>query len=155
MIPAAVAPPDDVETLDESSVRPVALNKWALLRKGDQLSFFFQYDQLKLRFQYAQREEFMPKPSWWKRKKIKRDIELLFDDIDEEIYFQEQLSKEMKGKESKRKKILARAETEKASMEEVIAGYDKFTVEEERKIKKMTEEAIKKLTASEKEKATI
>jgi len=42
MIPAAVAPPDDFETLDESSVRPVALNKWALLRKGDQLSFFFQ-----------------------------------------------------------------------------------------------------------------
>ncbi|MFH1125780.1 MAG: hypothetical protein V1703_01525 [Candidatus Altiarchaeota archaeon] len=130
-------------------------NRWALLRKGDKLSALFQYDQMKLRYQYAITREYLPKPSWWKKKKIKKDIEMLFEDVDQEIYFQGQLSKEVKGEQAARTRVLSRAQREREDMEEVLTGYDKFTVEEEQKITEMTKKAIQRLTAEEKEKGII
>lgn len=126
-------------------------NTWALLRKGDKLSALFQYDQVKLRYQYAIRREYLPRPSWWKRKKIKVDIERLFEDVDEEIYFEEQLVKTVKSAESRRVKHLARIQREREDLEEVLTGYDKFTVEEEKQITEMTKQAIQKMLVAEKE----
>ena len=130
-------------------------NRWALLRKGDKLTAIFQYDQLKLRYQYAIRREYLPKESWWKKKQIKEDIERLFEDVDEEIYFEEQLQKQVKGEEKMRAKISARAQKSQEDLEEVLAGYDKFTVEEEKKIKEMTEKAVKEMLAQEKAEGQI
>ncbi|MBM3308944.1 MAG: hypothetical protein FJY77_01700 [Candidatus Altiarchaeales archaeon] len=130
-------------------------NTWALLRKEDKLTALFWYDQMKLRFQYAIRREYLPTPSWWKKKKIKRDIERLFEDVDEEIYFEEKLVKEVKGHETQRKKIAARVQKEKEDLEEVLTGYDKFTTEEEKKIAEMTKKAIAAMERKEKEAGQI
>jgi hypothetical protein len=126
-----------------------------LLRREDKLTALFWYDQLKLRFQYAIRREYLPTPSWWKKKKIKRDIERLFEDVDEEIYFEEKLVKEVKGHETQRKKIAARVQKEKEDLEEVLIGYDKFTVEEEKKITEMTKKAIAAMERRERETGQI
>jgi len=130
-------------------------NTWSLLTKNEKLSALFQFDQVKLRYEYAIRREYAPKPSWWKKKKIKMDIERLFEDIDEEIYFEEQLQKKVAGAEKEKLAARSRAQKSQEDLEEVLSGYDKFTVEEEKKISEMTKKAIQKMVAEEKEKGII
>lgn len=148
--------PAQPRPLDELPPRDSALNRWDMLRKGDRLSTFFWYDQLRLRFQYAiTRGEVLPRPSWWKKKKIKIAIERLFEDVDEEIYFEEKFKKEVKGVEAEKKRALAQSQKSREDLEEVLVGYDRFTVEEEEKIREMTHAAIRKLVTAEREKGII
>lgn len=141
--------------LDRLPEMSSAGSRWAALRHNDRMSFLFWYDQLKLRYQYAITRAAKPEPSWWKRKKIKIAIERLFEDIDEEIYFKEKFKKEVKGVEAEKKRALAREQQSREDLGEVLAGYDRFTVEEERKIREMTQKAIERLLAVEKEKGII
>ena len=69
----------------------------------------------------------------------KGDIEKLFDDVDEEIYMDKKFLKEHGVLQKKLEDIA-----------EEIRGYDRFTVEEEKEIKKIFDEYIKKLEAEEK-----
>ncbi|MDD5112185.1 MAG: hypothetical protein PHG85_06545 [Candidatus Altiarchaeota archaeon] len=149
------APAQGNDTTDVQPGRTDVKNLWSLMSDKARRSALFQYDQIKLRFQYAIVRDALPKKSWWKRKSIKRDIERLFDDVDEEIYFEEKLSKEVKGVEAEKKKELARLQKSRENLEEVLVGYDNFTVQEERKIKAMTDAAMKRLVTREMEAGRI
>jgi len=124
-------------------------NTWALLSKAERQTALFWYDQVKLRFQYAIRRDYNPKPSWWKRKKITADIERMFEDVDEEIYYDERFEKAVKSQESARLKELSRIQKSREDFEETLAGYDRFTVEEEGRIAELTRSAIQRLVTVE------
>jgi hypothetical protein len=149
-----IAPPQP-RALDELPQHHSTVRTWNLLRKGDKLSALFWYDQLKLRYQYAITRDFRPEPSWWRKKRIKAAIERLFEDVDEEIYFEEAFNKQVKGVEAEKKRELARSQKSGEDLEEVLSGYDKFTVEEEKKIHEMTQAAIRRLLTAEREKSLI
>ena len=79
----------------------------------------------------------------------------MFEDIDEEIYFEKQFFKQVKGSEKEREKIRKMAQKQTEDLVEVMAGYDKFTVEEEKRIKKMFDKQWKEFKKMVEERARI
>jgi hypothetical protein len=148
-------PPQAIDWDEAMPGRVPVQNTWALLSKKERQTALFQYDQVKLRYQYAIRREYQPRPSWWKRKSIKEAVERMFEDVDEEIYYDERFEKAVKGQESQRLKELSRIQKSQENLEEVLAGYDQFTVDEEKKIAELTRSAIQRLVTVERQTGII
>jgi hypothetical protein len=125
-------------------VLPVTVvTTWDQLTKSQKAGVRWYYDNLLLRWQRGITSKFMPKKakmSWFKRKK-QRGVEKLFDDMDEEIYC-----------DKKFLQMVKKGQAELEDMEEELRGYDRFTVEEEKQIKKMVAEIMKEELALAKEK---
>lgn len=133
-----------IEPLDIKPDR-VYFSHWDILTPETRLTALWFWDNMKLRIQRAYVERYLPTKRIWKKKKIKRDIELLFEDIDEEIYFEEQFKKGVKKTEEQKRKDEEMAKKALDDWVEALVGYDKFTVEEEKQIKKMFTEKMKEL----------
>jgi hypothetical protein len=109
------------------------ITTWDMVDKHHRELAWWWRENLFLRSQHNLVRRWLPKKYklWWARKAKKSAIETLYEDIDEEIYNQKYL------------KELGKLQTELEDVEEEITGYDVFTVEEEKKIKKMFQEWVK------------
>ncbi len=127
-------------------VRPIGdgmlgIKPYTVLTQYDRLSpsnkrgVRWQSDSLMMRFQNAIVGHYAPKKASfsWLHEKTLKGFETQFDDINEEIYSDKKWAETVR-------KGQARLE----DMEEELRGYDNFTVEEERKIKKLFSDYMKK-----------
>jgi|GEM_PF-6225808 len=99
-------------------------------------------DNVLLRFQGQLAGKFIPKisASKWFGRKHKDDAESLLDDVDEDIYSDKVFAEQVKKNQAQLE-----------DMEEELRGYDRFTVDEEKDIKKYVAEKVKEQAAFEKE----
>ncbi len=118
------------------------LTRFDQLNMNQKKSVKWIYDNVILRFQGQIAGKFLPKVSgtkWFKDKQM-GDVESQFDDIDEEIYSEKAF-----------KKLVKKGQAQLEDMEEEISGYDKFTVQEEKDIKKYVSHKVAEMKAREKE----
>jgi hypothetical protein len=109
------------------------MTSWSMLPKDMRKAARWYFDNVLLRWQGAVMGQYQPRAprlTWYKKQKQK-GVEQLFDDIDEEIYFDKKWQEQVK-------KGTARLD----DLEEELTGYDRFTVEEEEKIKKLVDQYI-------------
>jgi hypothetical protein len=100
------------------------------------------WDNFLLRWQHAVIATYLPKVptlTWFKKKK-KRAIESMFEDVDEEIYSDKAFAEMVK-----------KGQAQLEDMEEELRGYDRFTVEEERQIRQLFEAEMRRQMALAKE----
>jgi hypothetical protein len=109
------------------------LTTWDLLSTKERKIARWYYDNVLLRWQHAMVGRFIPKKAEmrWFKKKVKGEAERLFEDVDEEIYSEKKFAEMVKT-----------GQAQLEDVEEELAGYDRFTVEEEKQIKKIFEEEI-------------
>jgi len=117
------------------------ITQWDLMDSKSRALYNYHRDNYLLRLQTALMGKYLPKKTklWWARKAVKGKIESLFDDINEEIY----MENVFRAKVAKGHKLVE-------DLEEELRGYDRFTTEEEIKIKKIFEAQIKELAEYEK-----
>ncbi|MFC2162759.1 hypothetical protein ACFLRF_03685 [Candidatus Altiarchaeota archaeon] len=109
------------------------LTTWDVVPSKYREAAFWWREQVLLRSQHNIVRRWNPKKykMWWAQKKKKSTIEGMFDDMDEEIYSKKWFKD--KGRMMK----------ELEDMEEEITGYDSFTVQEEKQMKKMYDNWVK------------
>lgn len=121
------------------SVKPYTyMSTWSMLDAKQRAVARWYQDNLMLRWQHAIIGRFLPKRpklTWFQRGK-KGEIEREFEDVDEEIYSDKKFAE-----------LVKKGEAQLEDYEEELRGYDRFTVEEEKQIKKTFDEEIKELTA--------
>lgn len=122
------------------------ITDWEKLDDAHRYWTIWEYDHVLLRVQYIMTAQYMPSPArtWW-RKKVKADIERLYDDVDEEIYYEGQFMSWVNKTDSERKKDLEMMKKAQDDLEEEVSGYDKFTVEEEKQIAAQTKKEIDRM----------
>ncbi len=109
------------------------ITNWDLISVKAKAAAWWQRDNVLLRTQHNIGRFALPKKYklWWAQMYKQNAIEALYDDIDEEIYNENWLKE--KGKLQKQLE----------DMEEELTGYDAFTVEEEKEIKKVYQSWLK------------
>lgn len=110
------------------------ITHWDLIDQKARDGAMWYYDNALLRVKAAMMQSFKMSGLWWVRAEFKTEAEKLFEDVDEEIYAWKTFEK---GVKTRRKEL--------EDMEEELMGYDRFTVEEESRIKKSVQEEMKEL----------
>ncbi len=118
------------------------ISNYDLLSPSQRKGVRWLYDNILLRYQNALAGKFLPKNVKSKsfKEKKKKDLETLFDDMDEEIYSDKKFAEMVK-------KGIAKLD----KMEEELRGYDRITVGEEKKINQMLADYMKKQVSLSKE----
>jgi len=118
------------------------LTQWDQLTPSNKRGARWQSDSLMMRFQNAIVGHYAPKKASfsWLHEKTLKGIETQFDDINEEIY-----------SDKKWAEMVRKGQAKLEDMEEELRGYDRFTVEEEGKIRKLYGDYLKKQAELDKE----
>lgn len=126
-----------------AEVRPYSfITTWELMTEKQRNVWRWYKDNCLLRYQHLMVGYFIPKKAdlGWFKKSAKSKFESLFEDVDEEIYSEKEFAKKVKEQQAQLEDV-----------EEELTGYDRFTVEEEKKIQKLFQQHLKEVAELQKQ----
>jgi len=110
------------------------ISSWDQMSQEQRRGFYWYYDNQILRFQGSITQRPQKSGLWWVKRQLQSDAEMMFDDVDSEIYAYKTFQKDFKSRQK-----------EFEDMEEELTGYDQFTVEEEKQIQSSVAQEIREM----------